>query len=126
MSERLSASYERCRALHRVHGRTYYLATRLLPRWKRRHVHALYGFTRYTDNIVDSASGDDAGARLRDWADQFTAALDGSPVDDPVLPAVLHTIAVFDLDRADFVAFLRSMEMDLTVAEYATYDDLLG
>ena len=40
-------------------------------------------------------------------------------------PAVLHTIAVFDLDRADFASFLRSMAMDLTVTAYATYDDLL-
>jgi 15-cis-phytoene synthase len=123
----LDASYERCRVLHREHGKTYYLATRLLPRWKRRHVHALYGFTRYTDNIVDSAADNAAAraARLRRWADRFLAALDGAPVDDPVLPAVLHTIAVFGLDRADFVAFLRSMEMDLTVDEYPTYDDLL-
>jgi phytoene synthase len=124
---RLDASYERCRALNREYGRTYYLATRLLPRWKRRHVHALYGFTRYTDNIVDCAAGDGFGRadRLRRWADRFLAALHGAPVDDPVLPAVLHTIAVFDLDRADFVAFLRSMEMDLTVDTYPTYDDLL-
>jgi phytoene/squalene synthetase len=49
----LSAAYERCRQLHARHGRTYYLATLLLPRWKRRHVHALYGFTRYADEIVD-------------------------------------------------------------------------
>ncbi|GAB3818742.1 hypothetical protein GCM10027605_71840 [Micromonospora zhanjiangensis] len=46
-------------------------------------------------------------------------------MDDPLLPAVLHTIAVFDLDRADFAAFLRSMAMDLTVGSYAGYDDLL-
>jgi 15-cis-phytoene synthase len=127
MNVGLDASYERCRALNREHGKTYYLATRLLPRWKRRHVHALYGFTRYTDNIVDCAGGDGLAraARLRGWAERFLAALDGAPVDDPVLPAVLHTIAVFDLDRADFVAFLRSMEMDLTVDSYPTYDDLL-
>src|SRR5690606_660099 len=43
----LTASYERCRRLHARHGRSYYLATRLLPAWKRRHVHALYGFARY-------------------------------------------------------------------------------
>jgi phytoene synthase len=123
----LDASYERCRALNREHGRTYYLATRLLPRWKRRHVHALYGFTRYTDNIVDCVGGDELerAQRLRRWADTFLVALSGAPVDDPVLPAVLHTIAVFDLDRADFVAFLRSMELDLTVDSYPTYDDLL-
>ena len=49
----LTAAYDRCRELHKRHGRTYYLATRLLPAWKRRHVHALYGFTRYADEIVD-------------------------------------------------------------------------
>ena len=53
METDLTAAYDRCRELHKRHGRTYYLATRLLPAWKRRHVHALYGFTRYADEIVD-------------------------------------------------------------------------
>jgi phytoene synthase len=124
----LTAAYERCRALHRKHGRTYYLATRLLPAWKRRHVHALYGFTRYADEIVDQTSAltpAERTARLTEWSDQFLAGLRGEPVDDPLLPAVLHTIAVFDLDLDDFAKFLRSMAMDLTVTAYATYDDLL-
>ena len=127
-AQTLTASYEHCRALHRLHGRTYYLATRLLPAWKRRHVHALYGFTRYTDEILDSPNGHSAprrAERLREWTDRFTAALAGAPVGDPVLPAVVHTIRVFDLDLADFAAFLRSMRMDLTRTEYDSYDDLL-
>ena len=124
----LTGAYERCRQLHRFHGRTYYLATKLLPAWKRRHVHALYGFTRYADEIVDGTEAPgpaDRAARLTSWSDRFVAGLHGAPVDDPLLPAVLHTIAVFDLDRADFASFLRSMAMDLTVTTYATYDDLL-
>jgi len=124
----LSGSYELCRRLHRRHGRTYYLATRLLPAWKRRHVHALYGFARYADEIVDAMDGAparDRAARLRAWGDRFLAGLAGVRVDDPILPAVLHTLEVFQLDRADFAAFLRSMAMDLTVAAYPTYGDLL-
>jgi phytoene synthase len=126
----LSAAYERCRQLHARHGRTYYLATLLLPRWKRRHVHALYGFTRYADEIVDdlASSLDRAGqaAALRAWGDRFFAGLHGAPVQDPVLPAVLHTVRAFDLDVTDFERFLDSMAMDLTVTGYRTYDDLLG
>jgi phytoene synthase len=124
----LQAAYEHCRALHRRHGRTYYLATRLLPAWKRRHVHALYGFTRYADEIVDRTEDlppEERAARLTEWSESFLAGLRGEPVDDPLLPAVLHTIAVFDLDLDDFAKFLRSMAMDLTVTTYATYDDLL-
>ena len=126
----LSAAYERCRQLHARHGRTYYLATLLLPRWKRRHVHALYGFTRYADEIVDdlASTPDRAGqaAALRAWGDRFFAGLHGAPVQDPVLPAVLHTVRAFDLDVTDFERFLDSMAMDLTVTGYRTYDDLLG
>ncbi|MFI6758426.1 phytoene/squalene synthase family protein [Micromonospora sp. NPDC050417] len=124
----LAAAYERCRELHKQHGRTYYLATRLLPRWKRRHVHALYGFTRYADEIVDRTDDlppAERAAQLRLWSERFVAGLRGGPVTDPLLPAVLHTIATFDLDPEDFASFLRSMAMDLTVTSYPSYDDLL-
>lgn len=129
MDPALAAAYARCRALHRRHGRSYYLATRLLPAWKRRHVHALYGFTRYADEIVDRTDGlstAERARRLRDWSDRFAAGLAGERVHDPLLPAVLHTIEVFAMDRADFATFLDSMAMDLEVRDYATYDDLLS
>jgi phytoene synthase len=126
----LTAAYERCRQLHARHGRTYYLATLLLPRWKRRHVHALYGFTRYADEIVDdldsTLDGPGQAAALRAWGERFFAGLRGAVCADPVLPAVLHTVRAFDLDVGDFEKFLDSMAMDLTVDGYATYTDLLG
>ena len=50
----LEKSYEECRKLNAEHGKTYYLATLMLPRKKRKYVHALYGFARYADEIVDN------------------------------------------------------------------------
>ena len=129
----LDAAYASCRDLHRTHGRSYYLATRLLPPWKRRHVHALYGFTRWTDDIVDAGAdariplpGADRGRRLDAWAGRFYALLDGGedPA-DPILRAVRHTTAIFGLSRADFAAFFASMRMDLDVRSYANYGSLL-
>jgi len=122
--EPLAVAYERCRRLHRRHGRTYYLATRLLPAWKRRHVHALYGFTRYADDIVDGRLP--VAERRRGLAALTEAFLTGDGSADPLLPAVLHTVRVFDIDLGEFRRFLDSMAMDLTVREYRTYDDLLG
>ena len=126
----LGAAYERCRQLHARHGRTYYLATLLLPRWKRRHVHALYGFTRYADEIVDDLDStlDRAGqaAALGAWGERFFAGLRGQPCQDPILPAVLHTVRAFDLEVADFERFLHSMAMDLHTDGYRTYQDLCG
>jgi Squalene/phytoene synthase len=126
----LSAAYERCRQLHARHGRTYYLATLLLPRWKRRHVHALYGFARYAVEIVDDQAStlDRPGqaAALQALRDRFFAGLRGAPCQDPVLPAVLHTARAFDLDPADFERFLDSMAMNLHTTSYPTYQELCG
>jgi 15-cis-phytoene synthase len=126
----LTAAYERCRQLNRRHGTSYYLATRLLPDWKRPHVHALYGFARYADEIVDDLGNGLSPAQralaLADWGGRFFGYLQGGRCDDPVLAAVVHTVRSFGIDPADFRAFLRSMAMDLTVTSYAAYDDLLG
>ncbi|RCG22810.1 phytoene/squalene synthase family protein [Sphaerisporangium album] len=123
----LTACYERCRRLNARHGRSYYLATLLLPSWKRLHVHALYGFARYADEIVDSfGMTGDREAALDALARRVAAALGGEPVEDPVLPAFAHTVRSFGVDRGDIDAFLRSMRADLTVTRYATYEDLLG
>jgi 15-cis-phytoene synthase len=126
----LSAAYERCRRLHARHGRSYYLATRLLPGWKRRHIHALYGFARSADELVDNPDTTldppAQAAALQAWGRRLFAGLHGTPVQDPVLPAVLHTIRAFDLDPGDFEQFLAAMAMDLDTTGYGTYQDLCG
>ncbi|MGJ6963823.1 phytoene/squalene synthase family protein [Streptosporangium sp. G11] len=122
----LTASYELCRRLNARHGRSYYLATLLLPAWKRPHVHALYGFARYADEIVDSftMTGDRARA-LDGLAARLAATLAGETTGDPVLPAFAQTVRSFGVEHGDIDAFLCSMRADLTVTRYATYDDLL-
>ncbi|WP_046732902.1 phytoene/squalene synthase family protein [Streptomyces humi] len=71
----LRAAYTHCRQLNARHGRTYFLATRLLPPERRPAVHALYGFARWADDIVDSL-GDGPGAPTGDEAARRAAALD--------------------------------------------------
>jgi len=128
----LTEAYDECRRLTRLHGTTYYWATRVLPAIRRPHVYALYGFCRYADEIVDAQDGDTTEHR-RHRLDQLGralgAALDGEPVDParaPVVAAVAHTAATFTIDRSAFDRFLHSMAMDLTVTGYETWDDLCG
>ncbi len=124
----LRESYERCRELNAAHGRTYYLATLLLPPSKRPYVHALYGFARYADEIVDDLAStltDEQKAQwLGEWGTAFLADLDRGWSDDPVCRAVVDTVQRWSIPREHFIAFLHSMTMDLTVTEYATYDAL--
>ena len=125
----LRASYEQCRRLNARHGKTYYLATLLLPAWKRPYVHALYGFARYADEIVDDLASTltdaEKAAWLGGWGEQFVRDVGAGGSDHPVSRAVVDTVRRWDVPMAYVEAFLHSMRMDLTVAGYATYDDLL-
>jgi phytoene synthase len=124
----LRESYERCRELNAAHGKTYYLATLLLPPEKRPYVHALYGFARYADEIVDDLSStltaQEKSEWLHSWGNAFLADAERGWSDDPVCMAVVDTVRRWAIPRAHFEAFLHSMAMDLTVTEYRTYEDL--
>ncbi len=116
---RLRESYRYCRQLNAEHGRTYFLATRLLAPSQRPAVHALYGFARYADDILDDLQSDasvaDREARLERLAATF---FDGDEASEPVLPAVLHTARTYRIPLNLFDDFLASMRMDLTVTDY--------
>ncbi len=121
----LRASYETCRRLNASHGKTYYLATLLLPAHKRPYVHALYGFARYADEIVDDLAStltdEQKAEHLGRWSQRFLSGRG----DDGVLPAVFDTIGRWDIPLPYFEAFLTSMRLDLTVSDYDTFPDLM-
>jgi phytoene synthase len=124
----LRASYAECKRLNSLHGKTYYLATLLLPASKRPFVHALYGFARYADEIVDdlasTLTAQEKAEVLRAWSSDVLRGLETGKSSDLVGRALIDTVQRFDIPHQHFVDFLHSMEMDLTVTEYQTFDDL--
>jgi phytoene synthase len=125
----LRASYEECKRLNALHGKTYYLATLLLPKAKRPFVHALYGFARYADEIVDDLAStltdSEKAAELKTWGDGVLSGLKSGDSNDQVGRALIDTVNRFAIPHEHFVAFLHSMTMDLTVTEYANYEALM-
>ncbi len=128
MDAALKASYEECKRLNSLHGKTYYLATLLLPAHKRPYVHALYGFARYADEIVDdlasTLSPQEKADALRSWSSGVLADLKAGTSSDHIGRALVDTVQTFNIPHQHFVDFLHSMEMDLTVTEYQRYEDL--
>jgi len=125
----LRASYAECKRLNALHGKTYFLATLLLPKAKRPFVHALYGFARYADEIVDDLASElsieEKAQALSTWGNGVLADLKKGTSNDHVGRALIDTVKRFDIPHEHFEAFLHSMTMDLTVQEYETYEDLL-
>jgi phytoene synthase len=129
MSDLLTQSYEECKRLNALHGKTYYLATLLLPAKKRPPVHALYGFARYADEIVDdlasTLSDEEKAEELRNWGSQVISDLRQGKSDDLIGRALVDTVTQYSIPLNYFEAFMKSMEMDLTVTRYNNYEDLM-
>ena len=129
MDSLLQESYDECRRLNASHGKTYYFATLFLPQEKRKYVHALYGFARYADEIVDDLAStlteEEKATELRTWGRQILKDVANGTSEDLVGKALVDTVKKFNIPIQYFKDFLTSMEMDLTVTEYQTYEDLL-
>jgi len=123
----LAESYELCRRAQRAHSKTYYFSTRLFPPEVRPHVHALYAFMRYADEIVDNPGATslvEQLAALEAFEQETMAAVAGEAVPNPVLRAYANTVRERGIDPEDIAAFMKSMKMDTHVFRYQTYEDL--
>ena len=127
--ENLRQSYLECKRLNSQHGKTYFLATQLLPKSKRPFVHALYGFARYADEIVDDLdsklSPQEKREELELWSFQLLRDIKAGRSDDHIGRALVDTVNRFNIPISYFEAFLHSMAMDLDKTEYETFEDLM-
>lgn len=124
----LRTSYLECKRLNSLHGKTYYLATLLLPPEKRPFVHALYGFARYADEIVDDLAStltdEEKAKSLNKWGDGVISDIKSGHSNDAIGMALVDTVKRFEIPIQYFQSFLHSMTMDLTITEYQEYKDL--
>nr|WP_187347210.1 phytoene/squalene synthase family protein [Nocardiopsis sp. CNR-923] len=126
----LRRDYAVSRALHARHGRTYYLATRVLPPARRPAVHALYGFARWVDDLVDEPAPGRTPERTAGLLDgverDLGLALAGGNARSPQVRALADTARRHAIPGEYFTAFMASMRADLTVTDYADYAELSG
>lgn len=119
--------YAECRRLHRAHGATYYLATRLLPNPTRDQVHALYGFVRVADEWVDNPRSMSVVRRrrvLNDYRSQLIRGLDGVCPSHAALRAFCDVVHAAAIPLEEPLLFLDAMEQDLSVNRYESYEEL--
>jgi phytoene synthase len=112
------------KAIQRRTGKTFHLATRVLPERVRHDTYVLYAFFRIADEVVDDAEGVPA-ERQREQLESFReAALGRTETDDPVLSAFAELRERHDIDDTDVDVFIDAMLTDVSKDRYATYDEV--
>mgnify|MGYP000109069378 CR=1 FL=1 len=112
------------KAIQQRTGKTFHVATRLLPERVREATYVLYAFFRVADEVVDDPEGKPPDEQRAELSRIRAAALGQSETDDPVLSAFQSITDRYDIDDREVNAFMDAMEMDVTIDRYDTYPDL--
>lgn len=112
------------KAIQQRTGKTFHLATRLLPERVRHPTYVLYGFFRICDEVVDDAADvppEAQEARLESLRKQ---ALGIAPPEDPVLEAFHSLCESHGIPDEEVSVFVDAMASDIETSRYETYDEL--
>jgi 15-cis-phytoene synthase len=127
MDPALAEGYETGRRMLRRHDPTYYLATRRLPRELRPATHALYGFVRTADQIVDGPdrlpTPDARRAALDAWEAELQA---GAESREPVVRALADAATRHRLPLGELGTYMRSMRIDCAPVRISSWDELVA
>ncbi len=127
----LEQAYRACRRMQRRHDPTYYWATRRLPGELQPAVHALYGFVRGADEIVDGPRRPPTPEARREaldrWEDALHDGLAGGGSDHPVIAALVDAAGRHDLPlEEELRIYMGSMRVDCGPVRIGTRSELEG
>jgi phytoene synthase len=127
MDPALLQGYDTGRRMLLRHDPTYYLATRSLPRELRPATHALYGYVRTADQIVDgprrAPTPEQRRAALDAWEAELHAGLDSS---QPVVRALADAASRHRLPLGELATYMRSMRIDCAPVRISSWEELVA
>jgi squalene synthase HpnC len=106
-------------------GENFPVALRILPAARRRHLMAIYGFARITDDIGDEAPPAERAALL-DEIEADLRALRAGKARLPVIRALEPTICGLGVPEQLFIDIISANRQDQIVSRYETFDELVG
>jgi squalene synthase HpnC len=108
--------------MRRAGSENFPVAARVLAREDRRHLLAVYGFARLTDELGDELSGDRLAAL--DWLEEEVQRAYSGQARHPLLRALQATIAECELPRGPLLRLIEANRVDQRVTRYETWRQL--
>ncbi|MGB1102759.1 MAG: phytoene/squalene synthase family protein [Crocinitomicaceae bacterium] len=105
-------------AVTKKYSTSFYKGVSFLDKKIRDDVHAIYGFVRFADEIVDSFHGFDKETLLKEFKEETYRAIERKISLNPILNSFQKSVNDYQIDHELIEAFFHSMEMDLNPVEY--------
>lgn len=115
----------RSRAIQKQTGRSFYLATRSLPKRIRERTHILYAFFRICDEVVDDYNYDSGGEEKKKELETLKKqALGQEETHDPVVKAFCEVCDECDIPDEEVEVFVDAMKTDISKSRYEDFGEL--
>lgn len=111
-------SEECSRATTQRYSTSFSSAIKLLNKDLRPHIHNIYGFVRFADEIVDTFHSYDKATLLAEFKKETYLAIERKISLNPILHSFQITVNYFKIDLQFVDAFFTSMELDLSNHKY--------
>jgi squalene synthase HpnC len=133
----IAEAYAACTQMARAHYENFPVG-RLVPKAMQPHVHAVYAFARYADDLADEGYAGSARAQgeqdvmtpeerlaaLDEWERQLCAPI-GTPGLHFIFIALHETMRELALPRSLFTDLLSAFKQDVVKRRYANFDEVL-
>jgi len=111
-------SFDASKRVTKLYSTSFYAGVRCLDKKIRNDIHAIYGFVRFTDEIVDSFHDFDKAVLLKEFKVETYAAIKRGISLNPILNSFQACVKKYQIDLALVEQFFHSMEMDLSKMTY--------
>ncbi len=116
-------SFEASKAVTKKYSTSFSMAVNMLAPSIRNAIHAIYGFVRFADEIVDTFHEFPKKSLIEDFEKDYYKAIEQGISLNPILNSFQHVVKQYDIEQELVDAFLKSMKMDLHKSEYNTQVD---
>ena len=121
------AQFKYARSITAHYSKSFYLATCLLPRYKRWATFALYGFCRHIDNLTDNPrerTEQEIRHELSYLEAELKTAFRTGESEHPIVGPFISVAKEYGISLEYPLHLIKGVQMDTSINRYETFDDL--
>lgn len=119
----LNEGFKQAKAITKKTAKSFYFASRFLPKEKRNAAYAVYAICRLSDDSVDNCSFA-AEEQLKIIKDKIQSCYSNETLTEPILTVFHHTVNKYKIPKQYFDELTAAMSMDLEKNRYAGFSEL--
>jgi len=117
------SSFKCSQTITREYSTSFSSAVKMLGPSIRMDIHAIYGFVRLADEIVDTCHNYDKNVLLDEFEQEYFKAKERGISMNPILNSFVLTVLKYNIPDQMVLDFLRSMKLDLEKTVYHTEEE---